>query len=360
MRSMRRLFRCLDHPGRQTILWYASAGSTCGYPRLTCGHQELAHLEERHCSIHIKLSTRSSRSSRCATKTHCLKVDRSYADVAGVILSAATARIAQDFNVSILKAETLGTYQLLAVGASCAASCVLARLFGKRPVYILSGCIELASCIWTGAGQSFNSVLGSRVLYGLGAGAFESIVISSIGDMYFVRHPDPKIVLVTDNPTQVHQRGRRIAFYNLLGLGCAQLSPILGGYLTDKYGWRIQAWILVAFWATTAIAIFFGVPESNYIRSFKYETDLRSTEKDSDSNSEQGIHKEAEDEFEGGPSNDPSLSYLQRLKPFNGIDTRSNPISLMLRLLLCALYPAVWWTFLVSNPKYVLSGPVPF
>ena len=63
----------------------------------------------------------------------------------------------------------------------------MARIIGKRPVYLISGAFGLSGALWNALGTSYGSILGSRVLYGFGAGAFEALVLATIGDMYFVR-----------------------------------------------------------------------------------------------------------------------------------------------------------------------------
>lgn len=106
---------------------------------------------------------------------------------AGTLLGVATGNLAKEFHVDIFQAETLQSYQFLSCGIAAAISCIVARIFGKRPVYLLSVGIEFFSAIWNATGTSFTSVFWSRIFYGIGIGAFEAMVLSTIGDMYFVR-----------------------------------------------------------------------------------------------------------------------------------------------------------------------------
>ena len=104
----------------------------------------------------------------------------------GGSLAVVTAELALEFEVPIAKAETTNTYWFLATAGACAVSSVSARIFGKRLIYLVAIAILVASAAWNAAATTFNSVLASRILYGFGLGAFESLPWSSIGDMYFV------------------------------------------------------------------------------------------------------------------------------------------------------------------------------
>lgn len=104
----------------------------------------------------------------------------------GGSLAIVTAQLSTQFDVSLTRAETQNTYWFLSVAVGCVLSSVSARIFGKRLVYLVAMAILFASAAWNAAAQSFNSLLGSRIVYGLGLGAFESLPWSSIGDMYFV------------------------------------------------------------------------------------------------------------------------------------------------------------------------------
>ena len=88
---------------------------------------------------------------------------------------------------AITKVENLSSYPPLACAISCVFASVLARLVGKRPVYLISTTIFLISAVWCGLiGKDYNSFFAARFISGLGLGAYEAIVLSSVGDLYFV------------------------------------------------------------------------------------------------------------------------------------------------------------------------------
>ena len=89
-----------------------------------------------------------------------------------VCLSVVTGEIVEELKFSIINAEYLSTCQFLAVGAACPVSAIIARLCSKRTVYLISAALELAASISNALSNTYGSLLGSRILYGLGCGAF--------------------------------------------------------------------------------------------------------------------------------------------------------------------------------------------
>lgn len=158
-------------------------------------------------------------------------------------------------------------------------------------------------------------------------------------------------------------------FYNIVTLGVANVTPILGGYVSQLYGWRMMFRILFAFTGLALIAIIFACPEHAYVRPTVFETDVNSTtdlasseqEKNgqvvgsSTAESESGDNRDAAQGNRASPAvvsgvaEEKPLTYLEELKPFNGFITRQNPLVLLARPFACFLYPAVFWGFTVGG-----------
>lgn len=277
----------------------------------------------------------------------CLSI--SLGGIQSAILQTVNGILLLEFQTSITKVENLSSYPPLACAISCIFASVLARMIGKRPVYLISTTIFLISTVWCALTEKdYGSFFTARFISGLGLGAYEAIVLSTVGDLYFV-----------------HQRGKRIAFLNVMSLGPVNLSPIISGYVADKYGWHMNFWIMTAFTAVALLLIFFAAPETTYIRPAIYETDTTSrdnlpiteerfaadviaTAKEPGSNiSNTSADKEItsidahKDQF--------PISYWQELLPIRGLETRDNPLVLLARFFTCGLYPAVIWSFLVGG-----------
>lgn len=117
----------------------------------------------------------------------CLSV--SIAGALGPILSPVEGNIAEEFHVSINKAALPAGYPLLSAGIGAFLAQMWAPIMGKRSAYIISTIVLFATTIWNGYASSYSSLLACRTVSGFGNGAYDSIVISSIGDLYFVGFP---------------------------------------------------------------------------------------------------------------------------------------------------------------------------
>ncbi|KAH8651840.1 major facilitator superfamily domain-containing protein [Tricladium varicosporioides] len=255
----------------------------------------------------------------------------------GPIMSPATGVIAKEFHVTISRAALPGGYPLLSAGIGAFLLQAWAPVLGKRSAYIASTALLFVTTVWSAQipSSNFNELLACRTLQGFGNGAYESIVISTIGDLFFV-----------------HERGKRIVIYQIGSLGCASITPILGGYITDKYGWRMQFNILIAFTGIAFLVIIFCCPETTYNRPIIYETDVRSTEgltTPEGGTSEKAVTTTSEEAPEIVVITEKPRTYWEELKPFNGLITRQNPLILLARPFACFLLPAVFWGFTVGG-----------
>jgi MFS family permease len=112
----------------------------------------------------------------------------------GPVLSPVTGLVAKEFHISISKAALGAGYPLMTAALGALICSVTAPIFGKRSAYLASTLILFTSTLWSGQVTSWNSLLGARTFQGFGNGAYESIVISSIGDLYFVRKALPSLL----------------------------------------------------------------------------------------------------------------------------------------------------------------------
>ena len=94
------------------------------------------------------------------------------------------------------------------------------RKYGKRPVFLVSTLLDI---IGTAIGESqisYNYLLAARIVQGFSTSAFESLIVATVGDLYFV-----------------HQRGVRISFINFVLNSASSLASIICGVVFAHLGW---------------------------------------------------------------------------------------------------------------------------
>jgi Na+/melibiose symporter-like transporter len=90
----------------------------------------------------------------------------------------------------------------------------LANKFGRRPVYVTSYLIYLASTVWLVYEQSYAGFLAGRILMGFGSGAADTIAPLTITDLFFL-----------------HERGAVMCAYTaFLSMGVG-LGMLVSGYV---------------------------------------------------------------------------------------------------------------------------------
>ncbi|KAJ4319013.1 hypothetical protein N0V94_004150, partial [Neodidymelliopsis sp. IMI 364377] len=101
--------------------------------------------------------------------------------------------LVQEFRVGYPDVAPLVSYVVLMIGIGSLIWIPTTSVFGKRIVLIASNSIFLVGCIWGIYATSLNSLLGSRIFAGFGAGAVQAIGPAVIGGIkqwvkMFARH----------------------------------------------------------------------------------------------------------------------------------------------------------------------------
>ncbi|CZR68100.1 related to MFS transporter [Phialocephala subalpina] len=131
--------------------------------------------------------------------------------------------LAMDFRVSFGKLTDLIAWSVLALGVSSIFWMPIALCIGKRPVTIASLIVFLAGSLWSQYATSFDSLLGSRVLASLGAGAVETLGPSMVAGEYLFLE---------------RKYATAMAFLQMFLAGGSQIGPLIAGYLIEARGWH--------------------------------------------------------------------------------------------------------------------------
>ncbi|KUJ13353.1 MFS general substrate transporter, partial [Mollisia scopiformis] len=226
--------------------------------------------------------------------------------VIGPLLSASAFILLQEFQVGFTQITLLTGYHLCAVGAAGIFISTLCYKYGKRPGFLFSMTFAFISTVLGGASQSYDSLLGARIVQGFGVSMFESVMFAVIGDLYYV-----------------HKRGSRVAALTIAISGLANVPAWLSGVTTQNLGWRWMFWLLAIFMGIALVAVILFGWETAFNRAAIYNTDT--------SSSNEITHKEKIPKADLAAKENlvPRISFAKRLLPFNGTYS-SNSIPLML------------------------------
>ncbi|TVY32048.1 putative MFS-type transporter, partial [Lachnellula occidentalis] len=179
------------------------------------------------------------------------------------VLVTVNGVIATEFNCSYMAATALTGLPLIIGAFSGLGSTVVAQKLGKRGVYLASSVLLLAGAIWNmHVGQSYAQFIVARCFQGVAWGAFESLVLTSFEDMFFMK---------------VHQRHRHVVMFNISNIFFTWGTPILGGYLSqDSQGFRKQLMAINIIQAFSIVLLIFATPETTFSRSSTFPSTSQS------------------------------------------------------------------------------------
>jgi len=183
----------------------------------------------------------------------------------GPLLNASFFPISQQLGMPISQVVLVSGYNLLAAGCIGPFACALSRKYGKRPVYLAS---TLFGIIGTAIGESkisYNYLLAARIVQGFSTSAFESLLVATIGDLYFV-----------------HERGARLAIVNFVLNAANGLATIICGQVFQSLGWLWLFHLFQIFLVIQFCLMLFFSPETTFLRDARYETDLGRDEKNTE------------------------------------------------------------------------------
>ncbi|KAJ5480752.1 hypothetical protein N7539_006646, partial [Penicillium diatomitis] len=153
-------------------------------------------------------------------------------------------------DLSVSYTELNQAMSVLYVGLSmgCVIFIPLAKKFGRRPVYIVSTALMLASSFWAAKLHTLAELYAVNLLFGLAGATNETIVEMTISDLFFVHH-----------------RASMNGLYMTMVMIGSFLSPIAAGAQATQQGWRWSYLTLGIFNAFFCFLFFFIYEETKYV-----------------------------------------------------------------------------------------------
>lgn len=119
----------------------------------------------------------------------------------------------------------------------------LSDVYGRKPFYVVGLILFMLGSMCSGMVINMPQLIVARALQGLGAGAMLSMPRATIGDIF--------------NP---RQRGRWMGVIaSVFGLSSI-IGPIVGGWITDHWGWRWVFYINLPVAGLALLAVLYALP----------------------------------------------------------------------------------------------------
>lgn len=222
----------------------------------------------------------------------------------GPMLSPGFVQVSSDLGITVEILSQATAWLILTIGLSLFITNPLAKIIGRRPVYIIAICIMFATSVWGAAVTDYSSFLASRIVAGIGMAPYEILVQCTIGDLYFV-----------------HERATRIAVWNLFLLTGISGGALIAGYIIELDGYRWTFGVCAIFFGILMIGVVFFVPETAYRRDSVVpvvETDEKGTHLKL-GHEHEVHHEKAETALRIGSQDDEKKhTYIQSLRVFTG------------------------------------------
>ncbi|KAI1646247.1 MFS general substrate transporter [Daldinia loculata] len=116
---------------------------------------------------------------------------------------------------------------------------------GRRNIYLSSFFLNIIFSLLSGLSVNIGMLIVFRILSGGAAASVQAVGAGTIADCW-----EPR------------ERGRAMGYFYLGPLMGPLLAPIIGGALTEGFGWRSTVWFLTAYGAVVFVLVLFCVPET--------------------------------------------------------------------------------------------------
>ncbi|TLS23790.1 uncharacterized protein PpBr36_06247 [Pyricularia pennisetigena] len=246
----------------------------------------------------------------------------------GPMLSPGFVQVSSDLGITVQTLSEATAWLILSIGLSLFLTNPLAKIIGRRPIYIGAIAVMFATSVWGAVTTTYPSFLASRVVAGVGMSPYEILVQCTIGDLYFV-----------------HERATRIAVWNMFLLTGISGGTLIAGYIIERDGYRWTFGVCAVFFGVLMLAVVFLVPETMYRRRSE-ETRTRAV---GEIKEESQGEKSAAEELSvvAGQEAEPKHSFGRSLRVFTGRYSHAPLWKVFLRPVVLFFYPAVLWGFLI-------------
>lgn len=175
------------------------------------------------------------------------------------------------YSVSYTAVAALTGVPLMLSAITGLAGSIAARIWGRRPVFLASMVLVFIGLVWnTKVTTSYGQFMAARIFQGFGWGPFDTLVVGSIIDTYFVRPSElqPVVSSLLTKSLQEHERSTKLATHRIVSVAALWGPPLIGGVTSqNQAGFSLQFEILAVFQVVSIPLLVFAAPETMFDRA---------------------------------------------------------------------------------------------
>jgi MFS family permease len=166
----------------------------------------------------------------------------------GPMVTPGIPLLAKKYNVSLdMAASLIIGFLAFWIGFTTFFTAAGANIYGKRPFFVISTVVLLGTNIWGYFTTSFPSLAIMRVVQGMASAPLETLVTSTVSDMYFV-----------------HQRGARISIWGMMLTSGVLLGQTIAGAIIENVSFEATFGISALIFIPIFMGVYFFVVETTY------------------------------------------------------------------------------------------------
>ncbi|KAH6623318.1 major facilitator superfamily domain-containing protein [Chaetomium tenue] len=169
--------------------------------------------------------------------------------MSGSMIAPALPALGRDMGMTASEAESALSIFILAFAVGPLLLAPFAEVYGRKPVWIVSGFIYSGWSVVSGFSHNKPTLVASRFLAGIGGSVDFVIALPITSDIW---------------PPE--QRGQSFALVNAIPLLAPALGPLLGGAIADTIGWRWIFWVAAIFCSALMLLALVLLPETSHAK----------------------------------------------------------------------------------------------
>ncbi|CZR61883.1 related to HOL1 protein [Phialocephala subalpina] len=165
------------------------------------------------------------------------------------VINPAFVPLGKAFHITTVEASYTLTMYIVFAGVGPLLFTPFSNIYGRRPIYLIGNLVAGVMNIIASHCTTWTGIMITRAITGIAAGCTVAIGGATICDLFFM-----------------HERGLFMGIYTFALTNGPHLSPLIGGYIGQRLGWRYCFAIPGYMQLATFVITVFCLPETLYSR----------------------------------------------------------------------------------------------